>query len=75
MDLQRQLLDPRTRVQLASDALRALIGHVSNCSQTVSPMPKACIVVRMSLESLLSGIGESRVDGIELPISASAAPD
>jgi hypothetical protein len=72
-DLERELVDPRSRAQLASDAVLAMIAHVSTCGRTVSPMPKACIVVRMTLESLLSGLGEARLDGIEQPISAATA--
>jgi hypothetical protein len=72
-DLERELVDPRTRAQLASDAISAMVGHVSTCTQTVNPMPKACIVVRMTLDSLLSGLGEARLDGIEQPISAGTA--
>ncbi len=37
------------------------------------PLPAATIVVRMSLESLLSGLGEAHIDGIEQPISAKTA--
>ena len=72
-ELHRELVDPRTRAQLASDAVLGMIGHVSTCTQTVSPMPRACIVVRMTLESLLTGLGEARLDGIEQPISAPTA--
>ncbi|WP_349901840.1 HNH endonuclease signature motif containing protein [Parafrigoribacterium humi] len=37
------------------------------------PLPAATIVVRMTLESLLSGLGEAQIDGIEQPISAKTA--
>ena len=37
------------------------------------PLPAATIVVRMTLESLLSGLGEAHIDGIEQPISAKTA--
>ena len=72
-DLECELVDPRSRAQLASDAMLAMVGHVSTCIQTTSPMPKTCIIVRMTLETLLSGLGEASLDGIEQPISAATA--
>jgi hypothetical protein len=68
-----ELRDPRTRANMASDAMLALFGHVSNCAQTVSPLPKTTLVVRLTLDGLLSGLGEARLDGVDQPISAGAA--
>ena len=67
------LRDIRTRKQMASDGILELFAHVSNCPATVSPMPKTTLVVRMTLDSLLSGLGEATVDGVEQPISAGTA--
>ena len=71
--LTEELQDPRTRVNIASDALLALFGHVSNCAFAVSPLPKTTLVVRLTLHDLLSGLGEARLDGIDQPISAGTA--
>ena len=71
--LSEELQDPRTRANMASDALLALFGHVSNCADTVSPLPKTTLVVRLTLDDLLSGLGEARLDGIDQPISAGTA--
>ena len=71
--LSEELQDPRTRANMASDAVLALFGHVSNCADTVSPLPKTTLVVRLTLDDLLSGLGEARLDGIDQPISAGTA--
>lgn len=71
--LGEELQDPRTRANMASDALLALFGHVSNCALAVSPLPKTTLVVRLTLEDLLSGLGAARLDGIDQPISAGTA--
>jgi len=67
------LRDIRTRKQMASDGMLELFAHVSNCPTRVSPMPKTTLVVRMTLDSLLTGLGEATVDGVEQPISAGTA--
>ena len=71
--LAEELRDPRTRANMASDALLALFGHVSNCAHAVSPLPKTTLVVRLTLDDLLSGLGQARLDGIDQPISAGTA--
>lgn len=71
--LAEELQDPRAHANMASDALLALFGHVSNCALTVSPLPKITLVVRLTLEDLLSGLGAARLDGIDQPISAGTA--
>ena len=71
--LAEELQDPRTRANMASDALLSLFGHVSNCAFAVSPLPKTTLVVRLTLDDLLSGLGEARLDGIDQPISAGTA--
>jgi hypothetical protein len=72
-DDHEQLGDPRTLVQIAADAIVEMARHANACSNAEVPMPAATIVVRMSLESLLSGLGGARIDGIEQPISAETA--
>lgn len=47
--------------------------EATNGDEPVLPFPAATIVVRMTLESLLSGLGEAQIDGIEQPISAKTA--
>lgn len=69
----RALRDNRTRKQMASDGLLELFAHVSNCPNAVSPMPKTTLVVRLTLDSLLTGLGQATVDGVEQPISAGTA--
>ncbi|WP_394770746.1 DUF222 domain-containing protein [Lacisediminihabitans sp.] len=68
-----ELRDPRTRANMASDAMLALFGHVSNCAHAVSPLPKTTLVVRLTLDALLSGLGEARLDGMDQPIAAGTA--
>jgi hypothetical protein len=75
-----QLPDPRTLTQIAADAVVQLARHGIACRRAYDngegievPLPAATIVVRMSLESLMSGLGEARIDGIEQPISAATA--
>jgi hypothetical protein len=72
-DDHEQLADPRTLAQIGADAIVQLARHANACSNTEVPTPAATIVVRMSLESLLGGLGEARIDGIEQPISAETA--
>ncbi|MES2092583.1 MAG: DUF222 domain-containing protein [Actinomycetota bacterium] len=71
--LTEELRDPRTRATMTSDAMLALFGHVSNCAFTASPMPKTTLVVRLTLDGLLAGLGAARLDGVETPISAGTA--
>ncbi len=68
-----QLADPRTLAQIGADAIVQLARHANVCSNSEVPTTAATIVVRMSLESLLGGLGEAHIDGIEQPISAETA--
>jgi hypothetical protein len=75
-----QLPDPRTLTQIAADAVVQLARHGIACRRAYDngegievPLPAATIVVRMSLESLISGLGEARIDGLEQPVSAATA--
>ena len=67
------LVDGRTLEQIGADAIIDLARHGMSCTDTSAPLANATIVVRMSLESLMSGLGEAQIDGIEQPISAGAA--
>ncbi|MET4780782.1 DUF222 domain-containing protein [Glaciihabitans sp. UYNi722] len=68
-----QLPDSRTIAQIAADAIVDLARHGIACADKTVPLPAATIVVRMTLESLMSGLGQARIDGIEQPISATTA--
>lgn len=68
-----ELTDPRTLSQIAADAMVELAQHGISCPNTMSPMPSTTVVVRMSLESLLTGLGAAIIDGADHPISAGTA--
>ncbi|MDQ0893820.1 HNH endonuclease signature motif containing protein [Agromyces ramosus] len=65
--------DPRSIPQLQADALAALARHTLGCTQTLTPLAKTTVVVRMHLETLVDGVGHARIDGIDQPISAATA--
>jgi hypothetical protein len=65
--------DTRTLAQMAADAMVEIARHALACTNTAVPLPATTIIVRMTLESLLSGLGEAQIDGIEQPISAGTA--
>lgn len=75
-DLLSDLPDPRTRAQIAADAVIDLFQHGISCTNTEAPMPHTTVIVRMTLESLRSGLGAAHIDGNDgtgEPISASTA--
>ena len=63
----------RSIAELSAEALINLARHGNACTNTEIPIRAATIVVRMTLESLISGLGEANIDGIEQPISARTA--
>ncbi|RZS64833.1 HNH endonuclease [Agromyces ramosus] len=65
--------DLRTIPQLQADALAQVARHLLGCEQTLTPLAKTTVVVRLDLDTLVSGIGHARVDGIDQPISAATA--
>jgi hypothetical protein len=65
--------DSRTLTQIAADAVVELARHAISCDGATVPLPSATIVVRMTLDSLVSGLGEAQIDGTEQPISARTA--
>jgi hypothetical protein len=62
-----------TLAQLGADALVDLARHGAACADPGIPLPSATLVVRMTLESLLSGLGIATIDGAEHGISAETA--
>lgn len=65
--------DVRTLPQIHADALAQLARHALGCTQTITPLAKTTVVVRIDLESLRSGNGHARIDGIDQPVSAGTA--
>ncbi|WP_136709920.1 HNH endonuclease signature motif containing protein [Agromyces sp. H66] len=65
--------DTRTIPQVQADAIAAICRHALGCEQTIAPLAKASVIVRMDLDTLRDGIGHARIDGIDQPISAGTA--
>ena len=65
--------DVRTIPQIQADALAQVARHSLGCEQTITALAKTTVVVRLDLETLRSGIGHARIDGIDQPISAATA--
>ena len=59
--------------QLAADAVVDLARHGIACDSVDVPLPSATVVVRMTLDSLLSGLGVATIDGSTVAIPASVA--
>ena len=72
-DADDALIAQRSIAQLGAEAIFELARHGIACTNTEIPIRATTIVVRMTLESLLSGLGEANIDGIEQPISAATA--
>jgi hypothetical protein len=67
------LEDTRSLGQIAAEGIVQLARHSIACTNTEIPVRATSIVVRMSLESLITGLGAAHIDGIETPISAGTA--
>ncbi|SJN21077.1 HNH endonuclease [Microbacterium esteraromaticum] len=65
--------DRRSVPMIQADALSLFCAHLLGCEGQTSPLAGATVVVRMNLNDLESGTGSATVDGIEQPISISAA--
>ncbi|MGR0221354.1 DUF222 domain-containing protein [Agromyces sp. ZXT2-6] len=65
--------DTRSIPQIQADALAALARHALGCGQTLAPLAKATVVVRLDHDTLVEGLGHARIDGIDQPISATTA--
>ncbi|RZS68300.1 uncharacterized protein DUF222 [Agromyces ramosus] len=53
--------DRRSIPQIQADALAALARHTLGCAQTLTPLAKATVVVRVDLDTLVSGLGHARM--------------
>jgi ABC-2 type transport system ATP-binding protein len=60
------IADTRSIPQIQADALAALARHSLGCSESPAPLAKTTVVVRMSLEALVDGLGHARIDGIDV---------
>ncbi|MDR6905057.1 hypothetical protein J2X63_000743 [Agromyces sp. 3263] len=65
--------DRRSIPQMQADALAALARHALGCSQTLTPLAKTTVVVRVDLDTLVSCLGHARIDGLDQPVSAATA--
>ncbi|MFC5788952.1 HNH endonuclease [Agromyces tardus] len=65
--------DRRPIPQIQADALAALARHALGCTQTLIPLAKTTVVVRVDLETLVNDLGHARIDGLDQPISAATA--
>jgi hypothetical protein len=65
--------DTRSISQIQADALAAIARHALGCEQTLAPLAKATVVVRLDHDTLVEGLGHARIDGIDQPISATTA--
>ncbi len=63
----------RTIPQMQADALVSICEHALGCDEKELPLNGVTVIVRMDLETLREGIGTAEIDGIDAPISASAA--
>ncbi|MFC5928266.1 DUF222 domain-containing protein [Cryobacterium melibiosiphilum] len=68
-----QLAETRTIQQMCFDAFVEIVRHGLSCTQGPGPLNHTTVIVRMTLHSLLDGLGEAQLDGIEQPISAGTA--
>ncbi|WP_448811570.1 DUF222 domain-containing protein [Agromyces bauzanensis] len=65
--------DRRSIPQLQADALADIARHTLGCEQTLTSLATTTVVVRVDLETLITGLGHARIDGIDQPISAASA--
>ncbi|MGR0319652.1 DUF222 domain-containing protein [Agromyces sp. ZXT2-3] len=65
--------DRRTIPQIQADALAALARHTLGCTRTLTPLAKTTVVVRVDLDTLVTGLGHASIDGLDQPVSAGTA--
>ncbi|MGW9627189.1 DUF222 domain-containing protein [Microbacterium sp. NPDC055521] len=65
--------DRRTVPMLQADALSLFGSHMLGCTTQAPALAGATVVVRMTLQDLQAGTGSATIDGIDQPISVSAA--
>lgn len=65
--------DHRSVPMLQADALAVLCQHALGCEADCVPLSGATVIVRLTLDDLISGEGSATIDGTDQPISVSAA--
>lgn len=65
--------DRRTVPMMQADALSLFGSHMLGCTAQAPALAGATVVVRMTLQDLQAGTGSATIDGIDQPISISAA--
>ncbi|MET4782905.1 DUF222 domain-containing protein [Glaciihabitans sp. UYNi722] len=68
-----ELVDDRSLPQLRSDAAAEIFRHAATCVGSGGQLPAFTMVVRMDLDSLITGLGTAEIDGIDETISATTA--
>jgi len=66
-------IDDRTLPQRRADAAEELLRHAISCDRPGGDRPVVTMVVRMTLDQLLDGLGAAQIDGIDARISATTA--
>ena len=72
-DSETPIDDPRTIGQVGADAIFDLAKHMLSCENSAPALTSTTVIVRMTLDSLTTGLGEAEVIGQEQSISASTA--
>ena len=68
-----ELDEIRSFEQLRADAAADVFHHAATCAHAGGELPAFTMVVRMTLDSLLTGAGFADIDGVDESISASLA--
>ena len=69
----RVLDDRRGIPQIQADALADLARHALGCTDAPTPLAKTTVIVRIDLDTLVTGLGHASIDGLDQPISAGTA--
>ncbi len=70
---EEKLEEERTLEQHRSDAATEIFRHAATCGHSGGDLPSITMVVRMTVESLMTGRGAAEVDGVGETISAATA--
>jgi hypothetical protein len=65
--------DRRSIAQLQADALADIAAHALGCDSNAPALAGATVIVRVGVNDLTDGTGYATIDGIDQPISISAA--
>ena len=65
--------DGRTIEQIRADHLVDAFKHVLSCQNAFPELAHTTIVVRIDYDTLITSVGEARIDGAEQPLSAATA--